>query len=138
QIVVLQAVMISAAYFVSVDRERRKKALLDIAMIGAIGATAWAVLFGYFFGVGRGNAFVEAIFTYNRWYSAHPPRAVSELWSWPGVSPDALMVAFSIAALALVGLAVGLKVCPRHGWLLLLGFAIATYITVQLPGWFFP
>jgi len=138
QIVVLQAAMISLAYLVSVDRDLRKKALLEIAVIGAIGATAWGILFGYFFGAGRGNAFIEAVFTYNRWYSAHPPRAVSELWSWPGLSPDALMVAFSIAALALVGLAVGLKVCPRRGWLLLLGFAIATYITVQLPGWFFP
>ena len=37
-----------------------------------------------------------------------------------------------------VGLVIGLRVYPRHGWLLLLAFGIATYITVQLPGWFFP
>ncbi|PYK31679.1 MAG: hypothetical protein DME57_02805 [Verrucomicrobia bacterium] len=138
QIVILQAVFLCAAYFICVEREFRKKALIEIGMIGAIGAVAWAALFGYFFLGGRGNAFVEAVFTYNRWYSAHPPRAVSELWSWPGLSPDALTVAFTIAALALVGLVIGLKVCPRRGWLLLLAMAIATYITVQLPGWFFP
>lgn len=138
QIVILQAVLISGAYFLSVGRQFRKKVLMEIGLIGVIGATAWALLFGYFFLAGRGNAFVEAVFTYNRWYSAHPPRAVSELWSWPGLSPDALVVAFSIAALALVGLMIGLKLCPRRGWLLLLAFATATYITVQLPGWFFP
>ena len=138
QIVILQAGLISISYLLCVDRQFRTRALMDIALIGIIGVAAWAALFGYFFAAGRGNAFVEAVFTYNRWYSAHPPRDVSELWSWPGLSPDALMVAFAIAALALVGLVIGLKVCPRQGWLLLLAFAIATYITVQLPGWFFP
>jgi len=138
QIVILQAAFLCVAYFVCLERQFRKKALAEIAIVGAIGLAAWALLFAYFFVQGRGNAFVEAVFTYNRWYSAHPPRNVSELWSWPRLSSDALMVAFSIAALALVGLVLGLKVCPRRGWLLLLAFAIATYITVQLPGWFFP
>jgi 4-amino-4-deoxy-L-arabinose transferase-like glycosyltransferase len=138
QIVILQAVCLCGAYLFCVERQFRKQALLEIASIGAIGVTAWALLFGYFFAAGRGSAFIEAVFTYNRWYSAHPPRAVSELWSWPGLSPDALTVAFTIAALALVGLVIGLKVCPRRGWILLLAMAIATYITVQLPGWFFP
>src|SRR6266404_24409 len=138
QIVILQAAFLCVAYFLCVEREFRRKALAEIAVVAAIGAASWALLFGYFFAAGRGNAFVEAVFTYNRWYSAHPPRDVSELWSWPGLSPDALVVAFSIAALAVVGLIIGLKVCPRRGWLLLLAMAIATYITVQLPGWFFP
>jgi hypothetical protein len=78
------------------------------------------------------------MFTYNRWYSAHPPRDLSELWNWPGLSPDALMVALSIAALAAIGLMIGLTFCPRRGWVLLLAFGLATYVTVQLPGWFFP
>src|SRR5438477_2136653 len=69
QIVILQAVFLCAAYFICVEREFRKKALIEIGMIGAIGAAAWAALFGYFFLGGNGNAFVEAVFTYNRWYS---------------------------------------------------------------------
>jgi len=138
QIVIVQIAFLCVAYFACVESQYRKKALGEIALIGAIGAIAWALLFGYFFFSGRGNAFIEAVFTYNRWYSAHPPRDISELWSWPGLSPDALMVAFSIAALAVIGMVIGLKVCPRHGWLLLLSVAIATYITIQLPGWFFP
>jgi len=138
QIVILQAACLAVAYFCCVESQFRKKALAEIALIAAIGAAGWAMLFGYFVALGRGHAFIEAVFTYNRWYSAHPPRALNELWSWPGLSPDALAVAFSIAALALIGLVIGLKVCPRRGWLLLLALAIATYITVQLPGWFFP
>jgi 4-amino-4-deoxy-L-arabinose transferase-like glycosyltransferase len=138
QIVIIQAAMISVAYFLCAQSEFRKKALVEIGLIASVGAAAWALLFGYFFAQGRGNAFTEAIFTYNRWYSAHPPRELSELWSWPGLSPDALVVAFSIAALAFVGLVIGLITCPRRGWSLLLASAVATYVTVQLPGWFFP
>src|SRR5882724_4479596 len=138
QIVVVEAVFLSLGYLWCVEGQFRKKAFLEIGLIGLIGAAAWALLFGYFFLSGRGDAFVEAIFTYNRWYSAHPPRDLSELWNWPGLSPDALMVALSIAALAAIGLMIGLTFCPRRGWVLLLAFGLATYVTVQLPGWFFP
>jgi 4-amino-4-deoxy-L-arabinose transferase-like glycosyltransferase len=138
QIVVVEAAFLSIGYFWCVERQFRKKAAMEIGLIGLIGVAAWALLFGYFFISGRGNAFIEAVFTYNRWYSAHPQRDLTELWSWPGLSPDALVVALSIAALALIGFAIGLRVCPRRGWVLLLAFAMATYITVQLPGWFFP
>ncbi|HWY39631.1 MAG TPA: hypothetical protein VNX27_02445 [Chthoniobacterales bacterium] len=138
QIVVVQAGLISVAYIFCVTRDYRKKALAEIGIIAATGAAAWAALFGYFFAVGRSDAFIEAVFTYNRWYSARPPREVNELWNWPGLSPDALAVAFTIAALAFVGLVIGLWKEVRRGWALLLAFAIASYITVQLPGWFFP
>src|SRR2546430_7116263 len=138
QIVILQAGLISVAYFLCAQREFRKTVLAEIGLIASVGGIAWASLFGYFLVQGRGDAFTEAVFTYNRWYSAHPPRELSELWSWPGLSPDALVVAFSIAALAIVGLIIGLVTCPRRGWSLLVAFAVATYVTVQLPGWFFP
>jgi len=138
QIVILQAAFLSVAYLFCVDRSARRIAFAEIGIVAAIGAAGWFSLFGYFFFQDRGNAFFDAVFTYNRWYSAHPPRYLSELWNWPGLSPDALAVALSIAALTLIGLVIGLRVCPRHGWLLLLAFGIATYVTVQLPGWFFP
>lgn len=138
QIVILQAALIPVAYLFCVESQFRKKALLEIVLIAFIGASAWALLFGYFFVDGRGYTFIEAVFTYNRWYSAHPPRDLNDLWNFRGLSPDALVIMFSMAALALIGLIVGLKICPRRGWLLLVALAVATYIAVQLPGWFFP
>ncbi len=138
QIVIVQAAFFSIAYYFCVDPSERRRAFAEIGVVAAIGATGWSLLFGYFFFQNRGDAFVDAVFTYNRWYSGHPTRYLSDLWSWPGLSPDALAVALSIAALALLGLVIGLRVCPRRGWLLLLAFGIATYVAVQLPGWFFP
>ena len=138
QIVILQAAFLSVAYLVCVNRAARRRAFAEIGVVAAIGAIGWSLLYGYFFLQKRGNAFVEAVFTYNRWYSAHPERSLSDLWIWPGLPPDALAVALPMVALALIGVIIGLRVCPRHGWLLLLAFGIATFITVQLPGWFFP
>jgi len=138
QIVIVQAALLSIAYFLCTKPGFRKKVLIEIGLVAVVGATAWALLFAYFVVKGHGQAFTEAIFTYNQWYSAHPPRDISGLWSWPGLSPDALVVALSIATLAVVGLVIGLIRCPHHGWGLLLAFAIATHITVILPGWFFP
>jgi len=40
--------------------------------------------------------------------------------------------------LSLAGIIFGLIFGPRRPWILLLAFAIATHITVILPGWFFP
>lgn len=137
QIVIVQAALLSVAYLVCVERPFRKKALLEIAVIAVMGATAWALLFGYFALNGRGQAFVEALFTYNRWYSAHPPRSLNNFWNWPGLSPDARAVALSIGALMLVGMVIGLIRCPRRGWVFLLALVIASYVAVQLPGWFF-
>ena len=138
QIVILQAAFLSVAYLLSVDRPARRSAFAEIGIVAAIGATGWSLLYGYFSLQKRGNAFVEAVFTYNRWYSAHPERSLIDLWLWPGLPCDALAVALPMVALALIGLVIGLRICPRHGWLLLLAFGIATYVTVQLPGWFFP
>ena len=138
QIVILQAAFLSVAYLLSVDRPARRSAFAEIGIVAAIGATGWSLLYGYFSLQKRGNAFVEAVFTYNRWYSAHPERSLIDLWLWPGLPSDALAIALPMVALALIGLVIGLRTCPRHGWLLLLAFGIATYVTVQLPGWFFP
>lgn len=138
QIVIVQAALVSIAYFACAKQGFRKKALFDVILIAVIGAAAWALLLGYFIAQGRGQAFVEAVFTYNRWYSAHPPRDLRDLWNWPQFSPDAIAVAFAIGVVSLVGLIAGLIVCPRRGWVLLLAFAVATYITILLPGWYFP
>ena len=138
QIVVVNAAFLSVAYFFFAERSARKRALTEIAVVAGIGAVGWSFLFGYFFWQNRGNEFVDAVFTYNRWYSAHPPRSFSELWHWPGLSADSFIIALATGALTMVGLVIGLAKYARQGWALLLAWGIATYVTVQLPGWFFP
>ena len=129
QIVVIQAALLAVAYLALSSVGTRKKALGELAVIAAIGATAWALVFGYFYARGHGEAFTEAVFTYNRYYPDIIRRAHSHDPEW---------VLLSIGILSGVGMVLGLAFGPRRGWILLLAFAIATHISVLLPGWFCP
>lgn len=62
--------LIAFAYLVSSRPGERRRALGEVIIIGAIGAWAWALVFGYFLSRGHGQAFIDAVFTYNRYYQA--------------------------------------------------------------------
>jgi hypothetical protein len=110
----------------------RKRALGHIALIAAVGALTWMLVFGYFWAKGSGQAFVDAVFTYNRYYSQSGHATPCPIW------PDSLAVIVPLAILTSTGLVLGLIAGPRRHWLLLFAFAIGTHAAVVLPGWFFP
>jgi 4-amino-4-deoxy-L-arabinose transferase-like glycosyltransferase len=137
QVVIAQAALLAFAYFASSPPPARKKALAEVALIAVIGATAWALVFGYFVVQGRGQAFTEAVFTYNRWYSGNIWRNLSYALHWPRMSMQALTPLLLMGILSAAGMAPGLIFGPRRPWILLLAFAAATHIAVLLPGHFF-
>ena len=110
----------------------RKRALGHVAIIAAVGACAWLLVFGYFWTVGSGQAFADAVFTYNRYYSQSGHANPSPIW------PDSMAVIIPFAILAAAGLVLGLIAGPRRHWILLSAFAVGTHIAVVLPGWLFP
>ena len=136
QVVVAQAALLAFAYVAWPPTDSRKRALADIGIVAAVGLAAWGTVLGYFYTRGRGAAFTEAVFTYNHFYS-------NDGWKnslapgAPPVSPDVVAVLLSLAVLSVAGLVLGLIFGPRRQWVLLLAFAIATHISVLLPGWFF-
>jgi 4-amino-4-deoxy-L-arabinose transferase-like glycosyltransferase len=135
-VVVVQAVMLALAYFACSHSNDRKRVVANVAIIGLTGAAIWGAVLFYFFARGSGSAFLEAIFTYNRYYSAlgwqESLREISAaLWI------EIAAVLFSMAALTFVGIFHGLTFGPRRQWILLVAFGIATQIAVSLPGWFF-
>jgi 4-amino-4-deoxy-L-arabinose transferase-like glycosyltransferase len=136
QIVIVQAALLALAYFACSHPGDRKRAVTNVAIIGLTGAAIWGAVLFYFFARGSGSAFLEAIFTYNRYYSAlgwqESLREISAaLWI------EIAAVLFSMAALTVVGVFHGLIFGPRRQWILLVAFGIATQIAVSLPGWFF-
>jgi 4-amino-4-deoxy-L-arabinose transferase-like glycosyltransferase len=136
QVVVAQVALLGLAYVVSCPRQSRKKALRDVMVIAGIGAAAWSAVFGYFLIAGHGKAFIDAVFTYNRWYSA-------SMWNGDAekpaaiVSSDVLGVLICLGTISIVGLVLGLVFRPARPWVLLLGFALGAEVAVLLPGWFF-
>ena len=137
-VAVIQAAFLGCAYIAWPPSGSRKKAIVEIAIIAAVGAAAWLLVFTYFFTQGRGEAFIQAVFTYNSFYSGSIVNNLSEGLSVPPISPDGLAVLFSLAVLSAAGGVVAGIFGPRRPWVLLLAFAVATHIAVLVPGWFFP
>jgi 4-amino-4-deoxy-L-arabinose transferase-like glycosyltransferase len=137
QVVVAQAALLAFAYLAWPPDGLRKRAVADVAIIAGVGAAAWAMVLGYFYALGRGAAFTEAVFTYNRDYSGGILKNLSHTLSSQPVSPDVIAVILPLAIVSVIGLVLGLIFGPGRQWILLLGFAIGTHIAVLLPGWFF-
>jgi len=110
----------------------RRRALGHVAIIAGIGALSWTSVFGYFWARGHVQAFTEAVFTYNRFYSQMGHARPLPIW------PDSLAVILPLAILTAGGLVLGLFAGPRRHWILLGAFAVGTHVAVTLPGWFFP
>jgi 4-amino-4-deoxy-L-arabinose transferase-like glycosyltransferase len=138
QVVIVQAALLAFAYFASSRAGSRKKALAEIAILAAVGVAAWALVLGYFVAKGHGQAFGEAVFTYNRYYSGNIWKNLSQMVTWPRVSADVLAVIVSMVALSAVGMVLGLVFGPRRQWVLFIAFCVATHISVLLPGRSFP
>ena len=138
QVVVVQAGLLALACVASSPAVSRKKVLAEIAILAAVGVAAWALVIGYFVAKGHGEAFREVVFTYNRYYSGNIRENLSQMLSWPRVSPDVLAVTVSMAVLSVAGTVLGLVFGPRRPWILFLAFCVATHVAVLLPGRVFP
>jgi 4-amino-4-deoxy-L-arabinose transferase-like glycosyltransferase len=137
QVVAVEAALLAFAYFVLSPATERKKALAEVALIAAIGAIAWLLVFGYFASQGRAQAFIEAVFTYNRWYSGNIWANLSHALSKPAMSMHALAPLLLMGILSAAGMISGLVFGPRRPWILLFAFAAATHIAVLMPGHFY-
>lgn len=137
-VAVVEAALLALAYFAWPTAGSRKQALVSVAIIAGIGAVAWGLVFSYFAAQGRGNAFTEAVFTYNGYYSGSIWQNVGHILSWPRVSADVVAALLPLAILSFGATILGLIFGPRRPWIFLLAFAVATHIAVLLPGRFFP
>src|SRR5205085_3651682 len=61
---------LAIAYVACCDLRLRKRAFADFLIIAATDVAIWALVLGYFFARGSGAAFVESVFSYNRYYSS--------------------------------------------------------------------
>ena len=139
QVVVVQPALLAIAYVACCDPRLRKRAFADVLIIAATGVAIWALVLGYFFARGSGAAFVESVFSYNRYYSSSlSHQALHSFKGWLAISPDVLFVVLPLAILTGIGIFRGVVFAPQRHWILLLVYLIASEIAVLLPGWPFP
>ena len=145
-VAVAPAVLLAAAHvIVPPAGDTRRRALLDVFIIGGVGAVAWFATLAYFAAVGHFADFYQAVFAYNQFYSAHTPRGSTSIlgnlaygFSLDALFPGVLMNALPFALLALAGGARGAIAGPGRPWLLLLAYGIAIQLAVALPGQYYP
>ena len=138
-VVIAIAVTVAGAHiaFPPGDFPDRRLAIKQIAVVAVIGMIAWVSLFAYFAAVGHLREFYEVVFTYNSYYSGNIIRNLMKglrVYSIPGFLKFGVPLIYLTCLWALLILQKG----QRRPWVLLLGLAIGTQITVALPGRFYP
>ena len=124
----------------------RRRAVIDVLLIGGVGAAAWLATAAYFAARGHFADFYQAVFTYNQFYSSvyWSDNTTVTSQSMAGnllnsivpdeLSPKFLSLATTLAVFAAVGAVRGALVGPLRPWLLLFGLGIGTHLAIALPG----
>ncbi len=114
----------------------RKRAIKDVLIIAGVGAAAWIAFFAYFFSTGRYQILYTTMFVYPSYYSGN---MFNNLWSSLGVHlyPKQLEYTAPLLFLTLLGGVIAWVKKAGRPWALLAGYAVATQLTIGLPGRFY-
>jgi hypothetical protein len=111
----------------------RRRALADAGLMAAAGAIAWAAVLGYFRLTGQLDAFLDAVFRYNRYYAGNPFTNLGSVLHPGDWFPLTARAAQPLAGLVCIGTVFGLLIGPDRSWLLLTAWALGTQLAVALP-----
>jgi hypothetical protein len=111
----------------------RRQAAADVALIAAIGVFGWLGIFAYFHLVGHTADFVDAVFSYNRFYAGHPIRALGFQFEYPQrvlgplrrAATTPLLLLLSVLAMILRGAK------QMRLWALWLAYVLGVDVSVQ-------
>jgi hypothetical protein len=138
-IVVAPAAMLALAHLAAPPTgESRRRALVDVCLLAAVGAVAWLGTFAYFAAVGRFSDFYQAVFVYNRFYSGSVLRNLVAAAAPDALVPGILAIAAPLALLTLAGGIRAAIVGPGRPWLYLAALVVGTELAIALPGQFYP
>jgi hypothetical protein len=124
----------------------RRRAFVDVLLMGGVGAAAWLATGAYFAARGHFADFYQAVFTYNHFYSSHYWSDNNTVSSQSLVgnlvnsilpdelAPQFLSLATTLAVFTAAGAVRGAIFDPRRPWILLLGLGVGTHLAVALPG----
>jgi hypothetical protein len=111
----------------------RIRPLLEVSTMAIVSVAAWIMVFGYFYAQGGLEDFYGAVFSHGRYYAGSIPTNILR-----GIaiyfSKKTTLVLAPLLLIAGIGLALSMIGSRRRPWMLLLGYAIGTQLSVSLPG----
>ena len=110
------------------------RAVIAAGVIGAV----WAGIVLFFAAEGHLHAFYDAMVVYNRAYAGSLQANLREALHPGMIVPRFLRFCLPFALLAVAGLVAGLRSSRASQWLLLVAYAFGTFVSISLPGRFYP
>jgi hypothetical protein len=119
--------------------ETRKKAIGDMIVVAAVGALAWAAMFGYFALTGRIRSALDCLVFYNMYSLGNSEHSIISMFSHPGLLfPPAMYGLAMLVVVALIATIFLWKAGMKRLAALLTALAIGTQFAVALPGHYWP
>jgi hypothetical protein len=136
-IVVVNAILFVCVHILFFPKETksRRQVFVNVFVIGLVGLLGWSAMFGYFALTDRFEIFRETMITYNRYYAGN--LFLNIIAPLKGRAVLLIDVLKPLVVIAIIGPVLTLWVSRRTG-ALLIAFIIATWITVGMPGQFYP
>jgi hypothetical protein len=136
-IVVVNAILFAFVHvlFPPKEAKSRRQIFADVFVIGLVGLLGWTAMFGYFAITNRFEIFWQTIITYNRYYSGN--LFLNVIAPLKGRAELLIDVLKPLAVLAVIGPVLALWVNRLTG-ALLIAFMISAWITVGMPGQYYP
>ena len=136
-LVVTPALIGLACFIAPPPGKSRWRAFKEMAVMGAVIAGAWVLVFLYFAWSGQLAAFIQWVITYNWGYAGNLDSNLLGSLGW--IFPDFMKTEYPLIALALAGMVLqAFQREHRFVVLLLAAMAVGTQIAVALPGKYFP
>jgi hypothetical protein len=111
----------------------RKRAIQEVLLIGLVGAIAWGAFIAYFALTGRFQILYTTMLVYPGYYSGNMFKNIMDSLG-RRFFPPSMLSASPLIFLTLVGGIIAWIVRSTRPWVLLLAYAVATQLTIGVPG----
>ena len=141
QLTVVNALAFAGVYFLYPSREKDLsvtiRKLTDLALMTFIGFIVWGFVFWYFSKSGRFQDFWNTVFVFNQSYSGNLSQNLLASLNPNLLMPRGMLAVIPLVLLTVLYFAVHDWKKPARACLFLAAYAIATQISIALPGKFY-
>lgn len=119
-------------------QKNRGKAVKDVLIMIFTGSLIWISIILYFVITDRFKDFYDAIFTYNRFYGGGILESFFQCLNPARFFHPYLLFTLPMFIITFISAGTAVFKAPGRAWFLLVAYMLGTYLSVSLPGKFYP